>query len=173
MKMVNRTCLLLLSSFILHPSSFVRADGGTIRLAEQQGGYRITVFTSPAVVRAGPVDISVLVQETATGEVADGAQVSIKAVQRGSTRAAFHGPATTEAATNKLYRAAVFDLPEPGWYGVDVSVTGPVGKAQTHFELEAADALPSWLGMLPWLGWPVVAIALFGIHQLLVRWRSG
>ena len=72
-------CLLLVSSFFLHPSSFLRADGGTIRLSEQKGNYRITVFTAPTPLRAGPVDISVLVQEAATGEPAPGVQVTIKA----------------------------------------------------------------------------------------------
>jgi hypothetical protein len=115
------------------------------------------------------VDVSVLVQETATGKLASGVQVTIKAVRRGSPDVAFHGPATTEAATNKLYYAAIFDLPEPGWYSVEVSIDGVLGKAQVRFELEAAEPLPSWLAMLPWVGWPVLVILLFSIHQLLVR----
>ena len=40
-----------------------RADGGTVRLSERQGEYRITVFTAPVPFRAGLVDISVLVQD--------------------------------------------------------------------------------------------------------------
>jgi hypothetical protein len=164
--------LLLVSSFILHPSSFLRADGGTVRLSEQKGSYRITVFTSPTVLRAGPVDISVLVQEAATGEVASGLQVTIKAVRRVSPSAVIHHPATTEAATNKLYYAATFDLPEPGWYLVEVSIAGTEGEAQVRFELEAAEPPPPWLAMLPWIGWPVLAIFLFGVHQLMVRWRN-
>ena len=60
--------LLLATCLILHPASFLWADGGTVRLSEEQGRYRITVFTAPAPLRAGPVDVSVLVQEAATGE---------------------------------------------------------------------------------------------------------
>jgi len=164
--------LLLVSSFILHPSSFLRADGGTVRLSEQNGKYRITVFTAPTVLRAGPVDISVLVQQADTGEPASDVQVSIAVERRGSTDVALRHRATTEAATNKLYYAANFDLPEPGWYSVEVFIDGPLGEAEVHFEMEAADALPPWLAMLPWVGWPVLAIVLFGIHQLLVRRRS-
>ena len=46
-----------------------RGDGGTVRLSRCEGGYRITVFTAPTPFRAGPVDISVLVQDAATGEL--------------------------------------------------------------------------------------------------------
>ena len=53
--MRSTICFLLVSSFILQPSSFLRADGGAVRLSERQGNYRLTVFTAPTPVRAGPV----------------------------------------------------------------------------------------------------------------------
>jgi hypothetical protein len=164
--------LLLVSAFILRPSSFLWADGGTVRLSEQQGDYRITVFTAPIPLRAGPVDISVFVQEAATAEPVPEVRVTIKAVRRGSFAAAICHPATTAAATNKLYHAALFNLPEPGWYALEVSVDGALGEARVCFEVEAAEPLPQWLVMWPLFGWPVVAIVLFGVHQLLVRGRS-
>src|SRR5437773_2683588 len=125
--------LLPVAALFLLPS-VAAADGGTIRLSEQKGNYRITVFTSPTVLRAGPVDISVLVQEAATGEPASGVQVTIKAVWHGSPGVALHHPATKETATNKLYYAALFDLPEPGWYSLEVSIDGALGEAQVRFE---------------------------------------
>jgi len=67
-------CLLLLSSLILHPSSLLLADGGTVRLSQQQGNYQIAVLTTPTPLRAGPIDISVLVQKAGTHElVSEGA----------------------------------------------------------------------------------------------------
>jgi hypothetical protein len=117
------------------------------------------------------VDVSVLVQEPGTPELAVGVHVTVKVTPRGATDATYEGPATTETATNKLYYSAIFDLPEPGWYSVEVSVDGVPGKAEVRFDMEAAEALPSWLAMLPWLGWPVAAVVLFGIHQVLVRRR--
>src|SRR5262249_46030011 len=33
-----------------------RGDGGVVRLAERVGGYRVTVFTEPTPLRAGPID---------------------------------------------------------------------------------------------------------------------
>src|SRR5260370_27143233 len=111
----------ILCVFLLSPCHLVtlspcqaRADGGTVRLSEQQGKYRIAVFTAPTVLRAGPVDVSVLVQDADTGEAASGVLVSIGVERRGFPDVAFRHRATTEAATNKLFYAAEFDLPEPG-----------------------------------------------------------
>jgi hypothetical protein len=94
--------------------------------------------------------------------------INIMAVRRGDPDSAIHHPATTEAATNKLYCAATFDLPGPGRYSVDVSINGPQGQTHVGFELEAIEPLPPGLAMWPWVGWPILAIALFGIHQVLV-----
>jgi hypothetical protein len=174
MKGSRRRCLacrvLPLGVMMLFPG-LGRTDGGTVRLSEQKGNYRITVFTSPSPLRAGPVDISVLMQDAATGELASGVQLTIGVVRQSSGGTAIHRRATTEAATNKLYYAANIDLPEPGQYSVNLSIEGTLGKVQTGFDVEAAEALPTWLTMLPWIGWPVVAIVLFGVHERLVRCR--
>ena len=44
-----------------------RADGGELRYSGVKGGYRVAVFTAPVPPRAGSVDVSVLVQDAATG----------------------------------------------------------------------------------------------------------
>ena len=160
--------LLLFSSLIPHPSSLARADGGTIRLRQRAGGYQVAVFTSPTPVRAGPVDVSVLVQDAATGECVPEARVTVRLTARG-TGDVLEYPATTEAATNRLFHAAVFELPKPGWWEVEVAVEGPHGPAVLRFEVEADEPLPRWLELWPWFTWPALVIALFGVHQLLVK----
>jgi hypothetical protein len=40
-----------------------RADGGAIRFQGDAGSFHITVFTLPQVLSAGPVDITVLIQD--------------------------------------------------------------------------------------------------------------
>jgi hypothetical protein len=164
--------LLSLGSFLL-VSGMAWGDGGTVRLSEQRVGYRITAFTSPTPFRAGPVDVSVLVQDAATGEPVTEAGVTVRATPRGRPDAGITHPATTEAATNKLFRAALFDLPEPGWWEVAVVVDGARGNAQVRFELEAAEPLPGWPVLWAWIGWPVVAVLLFAVHQVLVKRKSG
>jgi hypothetical protein len=161
---------LLFSSFILHPSSFARADGGAVRLRERVGGYQITVFTSPTPYRAGPVDISVLVQDAATGECLPDARVTVRLTAR-ATGDVLEYPATTEMATNRLFHATEFQLPEPGWWDVAVAVAGPHGPALVRFEIQAAEPPPRWLDLWPWFGWPALAVALFGIQRILARKR--
>jgi hypothetical protein len=160
--------LFLLSSLILHPSSLARADGGVVRLHEQAGGYLVTAFTAPTPLRAGPVDLSVLVQDAATGECVPEARVTVRLTAR-ETGNVLEYPALTEAATNKLFHAAVLRLPEPGWWDVDVSVEGPRGAALLRFGVRAEGPQPRWQELWPWFTWPVVVVALFGVHRLLVR----
>jgi hypothetical protein len=139
-----------------------------VRLREGAGAYQIAVFTSPTPFRAGPVDVSVLVQDGATGEYIPAARVTVRLTARRSGQALEH-PATTEAATNKLFHAADFELPESGWWDVEVTVEGPHGPARVRFEVEADDPPPRWLELWPWLTWPALAVGLFGLHRLLVR----
>ena len=163
--------LVLLSSLIPHPSSLARADGGAVRLCERAGDYQLTVFTLPTPFRAGPVDVSVLVQDAATGECVAQARATLHLTARGSGQVLEY-PATSGAASNKLFHEAAFGLPEAGWWDVEVSVDGPHGPALARFEVEAGAAPPRWQELWPWFGWPVLAVALFGLHRVLAR-RSG
>jgi hypothetical protein len=142
-------------------------DGGSVRLSEKKGGYQITVFSAPSPFRAGPVDISVLVQDALTSEPLAQALVTVRMTKIGQP--ALEYPATQEVATNKLLHAAQFELPEPGRWEMEVQVEGVHGLALIGGEVEAAERLPRWREMWLWIGWPALAIALFAIHQLLAR----
>jgi len=145
------------------------ADGGTIRLSSRQNGYQITVFTAPTPFRAGPVDVSVLVQDSSTGEPRTHTQVTVCMSKPGQL--ALEYPATSAAANNKLFLAAQFVLPEPGRWDMQVKIEGPRGPAVISGQLEAAEPLPRWREIWPWIGWPALVIALFMIHQILKRAR--
>src|SRR5262249_10593681 len=159
------------SSFILHPSSFVGADGGAMRLREQAGAYQVTVFTSPTPFRAGLVDVSVLVLDTATGECLPEARVTVRLTARG-TGEVLEYPASAAAATNKLFHAAVFQLPEPGWWEVKVAVEGPRGPAVLWFGLEAGETPPPWRGVWAGVAAPGLPVAVFCLLPGLC-WRGG
>jgi len=160
-----RTCVILLGSLVMAP--FAHADGGLVRFSEPCGKYHVTVFTQPTPFRVGPVDVSVLVQEAATGRTVD-ADVTVRLRRQGQTEAEVVCSATEAAATNKLLRAAVFDLPAPGMWEVQIEVAGAFGSVDCGFALSAEEPLPAWRTHWPWFVWPVVPVLLF-----LSRLRRG
>jgi hypothetical protein len=149
---------------LLFPASFAHADGGTLRVCNRSDHYQVAVFTSPTPLRAGPVDLSVLVQRALNGECVTDARAFVRLKSRGSGRV-MQLPATADAATNKLFRAATFELPEPGWWDVEVAVEGPYGPTLVTFDFWAEEPLPRWVELWPWFGWPALVVVLFGLHQ--------
>jgi hypothetical protein len=136
-------------------------------MSGRQGDYHISVFTAPTPFRAGPVDVSVLVQDASTGDPMTPVKVTVRMTKPG--RLVLDYPATSEAATNKLFRAAQFYLPKPGRWALEVEVQGSHGLAVIGGELDAAEPLPRWRELWPWISWPALVIALFGLHQFLAR----
>jgi hypothetical protein len=160
----------LVATALLVLSSSLHADGGAMQLSQTAGDYRIAVFTSPTPLRVGLVDFSVLIQDAATGECVPEAQVTVRLKRSGSGRVLTF-PATEAAATNRIFQAAVFELPSPGRWDAEVAVQGPRGPALVGFGLETDEALPRWLELWPWFTWPALVVALFAIQRLLVRRR--
>ena len=143
-----------------------------MRLSERKGYYQITVFTSPTPLRAGLVDISVFVRDAATGEPVAECDIVVRATPRGHPAEAIQQSATTAAATNKLFQAAVFDLPSSGWWDVAVRIDGRREPVEVSFEMEADEPLPRVWEMAPWIVWPIGAILLFLVHKRLVWLKS-
>jgi hypothetical protein len=106
----------------------------------------------------------VLVQDASTGDPVTQVTVTVRMSKADDGRALEH-PATTEAATNKLFRSAQFELPDEGRWLMQILVEGPHRTAVVTCEVDAAERLPRWLEMWPWFGWPGLAILVFGIHR--------
>ncbi|QDU28231.1 hypothetical protein ETAA8_33310 [Anatilimnocola aggregata] len=161
--------LLIVTSLTMLCPHMASADGGTVRLLERRGSQTITVFTSPAPLRAGIIDVSVLVQDQ-TGTVAmREVAIEVVAQPRDHSGPIIRLPATTDAATNKLLRAAKFNLPHSGWWQVEVVMHSPNQPTERfHFDVEVAPAQPRWVTFWPWFTWPILAIVLFAWHQ----WRA-
>lgn len=166
--------IILISATILtfHLIATAHADGGKVEFMDQVEDYRITVFTSPVPFRAGPVDISVFVQDATTGEPATDARITIIATALDGKPVSTQKEATTTAATNKLLKAANFELTHSGKWDIRVQIQAHRGTAQIRLELEAADPLPEWRSWWAWLSWPLIPIALFVVHQILTARRK-
>ncbi len=159
-----RTILLAASIVAGGMPSSAFADGGTIRLSETKGAYRINVLTAPNPFRAGPVEISVLVQDADTGDASPDAKVKVRIAPRDQSSDVREYSATSGGTTNKLFRSAAFDLPAPGRWTVEIDVDGPKGLVHSTFEVEAADRLPRWVSLWAWFSWPFLVVALFALH---------
>ena len=147
------------------------ADGGTVRYSGRCGDRLITVFTDPTPPRSGLVDVSVLIQEASSGKPRPDIPVIVEAQRVDHPQKQIRAPATSEAATNKLLRAAQLDLAAGRWH-LDIVVENSGLVSPPEFDLDVAEGLPAWIQMGFWIGWPFLAIGLFVMHQFLVRRRS-
>jgi hypothetical protein len=150
--------------------SIARADGGTVRYSGRCGDRLITVFTDPTPPRSGVVDVSVLIQEASSGRPRPEIPVIVEAQRVDQPQKQIRAPATTQAATNKLLRAAQLDLAAGRWH-VDIVVEDSGLVSPPEFDIDVAEGLPAWIQMGFWIGWPLAAIGLFVVHQLLVSQR--
>lgn len=150
-------------------NSTAHADGGRLCASERAGPWQVTVFASPAPLRAGVVDIGVLVLQTASYEIAPDVTVAVDATHAETGRHV-REQASTAAATNKLFRSALCDLTVAGRWRVAVTISGPAaGAHEVEFDVDVRSEMPGSWNLAYWIGWPVVPIALFLVHQCLVK----
>jgi hypothetical protein len=151
-------------------SAHALADGGKVVLIERQADYRISVFMSPDPLRAGPTDISVLIQDAETGNPITNAQIIVTLTSTSAPSRTIYAAATNDAATNKLLSAALVDLPEPGEWNIEINCLAQHTAFQVHFLIDVGERTAPCLEGWSWFTWPAGAVILFGIHRRLV-WR--
>lgn len=147
-------------------------DGGTLRDWQRRGRWEIAVFTDPTPFVTGTVDISVLVLDADTGDPVPGARVTVEVVPREHSGVTASYLATPEAATNKLFSAAVFDLPDPGRYEMSVNVERDAERARLQFDLDVANPSTPEADLWWWIVWPAPVVAVYGMHRWLVARRE-
>jgi hypothetical protein len=167
-------CILLLGCAILGAGNArAWADGGTLQLVERQGDVQMAVFTAPNPLRAGTVDISVLLQDAVTGQPLPETPASVELVPSDGTGSPIHAPLVRANATNQLMQSALVDLPHAGRW--DVTVRGQVDgdEISARFSVAVGAPMALWLSEWPWFSWPALAVALFGVHRYRVFRRAG
>lgn len=144
------------------------ADGGAVLSRQDSGPFVITVFAAPVPLRAGPIDMTVMVQTRDTLQPVLDADVSIRLDGASPIEAV----ASRSQAQNKLLYAVTFDLPRPGDWKYTVSVQNAAGQAATSGEFDAGQPGRMQSSASFYLGIPPVLIAIFLLHQWLVRRES-
>jgi len=151
----------------------VEADGGTIRVVEPVGAYVVTVFSAPEPLRVGTADVSVLVQERASGSPLLDAQVTLELTPPDGAAPPRRVEATHAAATNKLLHAARVDLDRPGAWTVRVSVHHGTDTVEVRGMLPVVAPASTLADIWPYLALPPLAVALYALRARLVRRRLG
>jgi len=162
---------LLVLGLLLTPVVPVLADGGAVCAHDTIGPWIVTIFVAPATVRAGPVDLSVMVQDGRDAAPLLDAEVTLDISPRDGGIPASSLAATHEQATNKLLYAVQFPLAAAGTWDVRAKVRRRGEAVETNCTFTAAEALPPVLAYWPYFALPPVAIALFALHQWLVGRR--
>jgi cytochrome c oxidase assembly factor CtaG len=145
--------------------------GGVVRLTEKIGAFVITVFTEPTPLRAGPVEITVLVQDRDSQRPVLDVEVTVLVLERESDGPPTRIEATRQNATNKLMYAAPVHLPAAGPWELQVTVRQGAVMADVAFEVTAHPPRPLLLSSWPYLALIPLAIGLFGLRQWISRRR--
>jgi hypothetical protein len=161
---------LLASVLLLGLAAAARADGGTVEASQVIGNERVTIFTSPNPLRAGPIDVSIWVQDAASGATLPDVSVDLELSAPQAASETLHAPATHAAATNKLFLAAIVDVPQAGRWHLTANCAGRSSngkpfESQLSCNLAIAEPLPKWRSMWPWYSWPAVVVLLFVWRQ--------
>ncbi len=147
------------------------ADGGTVQLRKEAGPFVITVFTAPAPLSAGPVDISLLLQNRNGLEPVLDANVSL--LLRGNASGSEIGARPTrEQAQNKLLYAAPVTLAESGKWQLDIAILRNGERTDATGTIDVAPAPEMAASYWSYIAFPPLMIAAFVVRERLIRRRK-
>jgi hypothetical protein len=144
-----------------------QADGGAVQFGKSAGPFVITVFTTPTPLRAGPVDISLMIQSRENQQPVLDCQTLVQLHKEGAM--SISAEATHETAHNKLFYGAQVKIPEPGPWELDVAIKQGDVSIDVAGEIIIASAKPVFLVYWRSLAVPPLIISLFAMNQWLKR----
>jgi hypothetical protein len=147
------------------------ADGGIVQLRKQAGPFMITVFTAPAPLSAGPVDISLLLQNRNGLEPVLDATVSL-ILRSEASGAEIQARPTREQAQNKLLYAAPVTLAETGKWQLDVTVLRNGERTEATGTIDVAPAFEMASSYWGYFAFPPLMIVAFVVRERLIRRKA-
>ena len=141
-----------------------------MQFTKSTGPFSVTVFTTPSPLRAGRVDISLLIQSSDNQPpLLD----CIAAVQlRKEGEASMSSEATHEAAQNKVFYAAQMNIPQSGVWDLDVKITRGDESATVSGAITVAPSNHVLFVYWRSLAIPPIFVSLFALNQWLKRRRT-
>lgn len=163
MKHTCRCVIILFAGLTTVPA---RCDGGRVQMHERAGPFVVTLLSVPDNLVTGPADLSVGVEDAATGEVIDGAEVRLSLSPLDNRAASpIVATATHRSSTRGILQAAQVSFPRAGRWHVDLVVThqGMTGLCATDLSVGTAHqrAYEVWVAGLT----PFLLVLGFIVHQ--------
>jgi hypothetical protein len=163
MKALRPLALLLLGLW----ASAAYGDGGTVLLHQNAGPFSVTLFAASQPLQVGAVDLSVMVQDKASGEVLLDPVIDLTIASKSADATPRRVRLAQGQASNRLLQAATVDFSRPGPWRIDVLVVRGIDTVQLStvctVEPSHSRALLVWFYVLL----PVGIIVLFALHQVL------
>jgi hypothetical protein len=179
----------LIFIFLMISRLSLQADGGVVQFQKDTNGLRITLFSESSPLRAGPTDLSVLVQRTDNAEPVLNANITLLLMceKRDTDAKADWKPLcctmdagsgeitlrpTHQQASNKLLYASPAILPYSGIWNATVLVSHDGKETGVSGTLDVQKPADPWIAYLPYLMLPGFGIGLFALAQKAKRDRK-
>jgi hypothetical protein len=148
--------------------SLLRSDGGTLQFQKQIGSLIITVFSTPAPLRVGAADFSVMVQKAADHSSVLDADVKVALLRSTRDRVLeITAPAKRAQATNKLLYAAHINLPSTGAWRLAARVTEQGTQVEASGDVTVLPAEAPAKAYWPYFALIPMAVLMFALNQWL------
>lgn len=140
-----------------------------MQLVQSDGPFVVTVFTSPAALRVGPVDVTVMVQNRVDQQPVLDAQVVVEL--KSEDGLLVKTQALRGLGRNNLLYAALIKVPEPGRWVLGVTTGRGQDSAKVVGSITVSPARGFWFSNWRSLTLPSIIIVLFVLNQWLKRRR--
>lgn len=175
--------------FLIVSWTSLHADGGVVQFQKEIQGLRITLFSESSPLRAGPADLSILVQKASNAEPILNANVTLQLIcekknadavadwrplycaMDGDSRNITLMP-THRQAGNKLLYATPAILPYSGLWSATVIISRNGTETTVSGTLDVQKPSDPWIAYLPYLMLPGFGIGLFALAQRARRDRK-
>lgn len=163
---MKRKCLWAMLLFGMLAVPCARGDGGRVQMHQNAGPFVVTLFSIPDDLVTGPADLSVGVEDAATGELMNDANVSFTLTKLdGAPTDRIVVRATEGSVGGGILKSAEIAFPSAGLWHILIEVSE--GKKQGECSLDLtigtahARTYEVWAAAIS----PPLFVSLFLIHQ--------
>jgi hypothetical protein len=159
------------------------ADGGAIQFQGDSGSFHITIFTQPPILRAGLVDLTLLLQDRSNLNPLLDAKVTFDLTPQDSNNAQkiewmppacamnktaylSHVPAQPAHGENRLLYGAVVQIPSSGRWHLKAQIQRDAERTELETLLDVKPALLPILAYWHLFLFPPAVILGFVLHQV-------